>query len=135
MIAKVVIDTIILVSALLSSNDEAATVRVFDLPFKGNIIPIVTNDILMEYGDVLRRRKFHFPEECVSALLEDIARRSICVVPRHADLELSDEKDRPFLEAMFADDDIILVTGNMKHFPDHERIMTARDLIDRMTEC
>lgn len=33
MIAKVVIDTNILVSALLSSNDEAATVRVFDLLF------------------------------------------------------------------------------------------------------
>lgn len=60
--------------------------------------------------------------------LRNIARRSICVVPRHADLELPDEKYRPFLEAMFADDDIILVT-------DHERIMTARDLIDRMTEC
>lgn len=39
---KAVIDTNIIVSALLSSNDEAATVKVLELLFKGYILPVVT---------------------------------------------------------------------------------------------
>ena len=39
---KAVIDTNIIVSALISSNDEAATVKVLELLFKGYILPVVT---------------------------------------------------------------------------------------------
>ena len=48
-----VIDTNILVSALLSSHENAATVQVVSRLF--------SNDgILAEYNEVLRRKKFHF---------------------------------------------------------------------------
>ena len=39
---KAVIDTNIIVSALLSSNDEAATVKVLELLLNGHILPVVT---------------------------------------------------------------------------------------------
>lgn len=49
--------------------------------------------------------------------------------PAISDADLPDEKDRPSLDALLAEDDTVLITGNLKHFPRHERIMTARDFI------
>ncbi len=123
---KVVIDTNILISALLSSRDDSATVQVLNLLLAGQLIPVITEDIFQEYSDVLRRRKFGFPDDAVSMLLGEIQRRAVEVEPVHTDIELHDYKDRPFLEAMLYDDETILITGNMKHFPEHKRIMTAR---------
>ena len=57
---KAVIDTNIIVSALISSNDEAATVKVLELLLNGHILPVVTDSILQEYGEVLRRKKIQF---------------------------------------------------------------------------
>lgn len=129
MMKKVVIDTNVLVYALLSSNEDSATVRILAMVFAGLVIPVLTDDIFREYGEVLRRRKFNFPEESVSELLEEIKKRSILANPAVSDLELPDDKDRPFLDAMLSEDDSILVTGNLKHFPQHEQIMTARSFI------
>lgn len=57
---KAVIDTNIIVSALLSSNDEAATVKVLELLLNGHILPVVTDSILQEYEEVLRRKNSVF---------------------------------------------------------------------------
>ena len=95
----------------------------------GAVSPVLTDDIFREYGEDLRRRKFNFPEDSVSELLEEIKKRSILVNPAVSDLELPDDKDRPFLDALLSEDDAILVTGNLKHFPQHEQIMTARSFI------
>ena len=129
MMEKVVIDTNVLVYALLSSNEDSATVRILAMVFAGLVIPVLKDDIFREYGEVLRRRKFNFPEESVSELLEEIKKRSILANPAVSDLELPDDKDRPFLDALLSEDDAILVTGNLKHFPQHEQIMTARSFI------
>ena len=131
MMRKIVIDTNVLVSALLSSSEDSATVRILAMVFAGLVIPVLTDDIFREYGEVLRRRKFNFPEDSVSELLEEIKKRSILVNPAVSDLELPDDKDRPFLDALLSKDDAILVTGNLKHFPQHEQIMTARSFIKR----
>lgn len=101
---KAVIDTNIIVSALLSSNDEAATVKVLELLLNGQILSVVTDSILQEYGEVLRRKNFSFPEENVSVLLNEIRRKSFFASPCKTDIELPDEKDRPFFEAMLSDD-------------------------------
>ena len=127
---KVVIDTNILVSALLSSHEDSATVKVLRLLFSGRIIPVITADIVSEYSDVLSRSKFGFPKDIVSVLLAEIQRKAIIIAPSHTDDKLPDEKDRPFFEAMLFDDEYFLVTGNTKHFPEHKRIMTARRFID-----
>ncbi len=54
-----VIDTNVLLSALLSKNEDSATVKVMDAVFEGKIIPLYHQDILIEYNDVLHRLKFH----------------------------------------------------------------------------
>lgn len=44
----VVIDTNVLVSALLSKHDDAATVQILNLVFDGTIIPVYNAEILDE---------------------------------------------------------------------------------------
>ena len=58
MICLAVIDTNVLVSALLSSHEDAATVQVVGKLFSGEITPLFSEDILAEYNEVLRRKKF-----------------------------------------------------------------------------
>ena len=60
---RAVIDTNIIVSALLSSNDEAATVKVLELLLKGQILSVVTDSILQEYEEVLIRKNSVFPKK------------------------------------------------------------------------
>lgn len=126
---KVIIDTNVLVSALLSSHEDSATVRLLMMLLDGRVIPVITDGIFSEYGEVLRRKKFRFPEESVSVLLDEIRKKSRMIKPALSAVELPDEKDRPFLDALLTEDETILITGNLKHFPRHERIMTARDFL------
>ena len=57
-----VIDTNVLLSALLSKNEDSATVRVLNAVFDGIIIPLYHQDILFEYNEVFHREKFHLQE-------------------------------------------------------------------------
>lgn len=72
MICYAVIDTNVLVSALLSGKAEAATVRVLSKLLHGEIIPVYSKGILKEYRDVLSRRKFTFSGEAVDYLISAI---------------------------------------------------------------
>ena len=53
-----VIDTNVLISALLSKNSTSATVKVYDAIADGLLTPLYHRDILQEYEEVLRRPKF-----------------------------------------------------------------------------
>lgn len=54
----VVIDTNVLVSALISKNENSATVQVLERLLNREIIPLYSREILQEYRDVLNRKKF-----------------------------------------------------------------------------
>ena len=60
-----VIDTNVLLSALLSKREDSATVQVMEAVFEGKIVPLYHRDILLEYSEVLRRERFHLREETV----------------------------------------------------------------------
>lgn len=53
-----VIDTNVFISALITKNSEAATVKVIEAVLRGDIIPLYHEDILAEYEEVLHRNKF-----------------------------------------------------------------------------
>lgn len=121
-----------LVSALLSSHSDSATVQVIGKIFTGEIIPLFSAPILREYHEVLRRKKFHFSEEMVSGLLGTIEKYGIMIYPEAVAEVLLDEKDLPFYEVVMEkqEDSAYLVTGNMKHFPQKPFIVTAKQLLD-----
>jgi putative PIN family toxin of toxin-antitoxin system len=127
-----VIDTNVLVSALLSSHDDAATVLVVGKIFSGEVIPLFSDEIIKEYNEVLRRKKFHFSEETVHMLLQTIEKYGEYVEPAPTGEILPDMKDLPFYEVVAEkqEDNSYLVTGNRKHFPTKPFIVTAKEFLD-----
>ena len=127
-----VIDTNVLVSALLSSHDDAATVQVVNKIFSEDIIPLYTAEIIDEYDNVLHRKKFNFSDESINILLSAIEQSGVFVKPNASGEILPDMKDLPFYEAVLEkqDKDAYLVTGNIKHFPDKAFIVTPNQLLE-----
>ncbi|MBQ5968850.1 MAG: putative toxin-antitoxin system toxin component, PIN family [Clostridia bacterium] len=134
MICYAVIDTNVLVSALLSGNEDAATVQVIIRLLGGEIIPIYSNDITKEYREVLNRKKFGFSPDVVEYLLSAVEQYGILVEPSPTGITLPDMKDLPFYEVVLEKhtegDDAYLVTGNTKHFPVKPFVVTPRELLD-----
>ena len=127
-----VIDTNVLVSALLSSHEDAATVQVVKRMFLGAFIPLYSEQIMAEYCEVLSRKKFRFPLEVVSTMLKAIRRYGYIVDATSTGESLPDPKDLPFYEIVMEkrDDNAFLVTGNMRHFPQKSFIVTAREFLE-----
>ena len=127
-----VIDTNVLVSALLSSNEDAATVQVVARMLTGDITPVYSGAIMAEYREVLKRRKFGFSQGVVNELLLSMTRFGLLVEPTPSGVVLPDMKDLPFYEVVLEkrDDDAYLVTGNTRHFPKAPFVVTARQLLN-----
>lgn len=120
-----------LFSAMLKWNSIPG--NVMELTFDGPIVPILNEQIVKEYREVLVRPKFHFTEEIVRDVLEDIQSKGIYVDAEHLDIELPDPKDRVFYEVVMEKrktEDAYLVTGNIRHFPKKAFIVTPREMID-----
>lgn len=127
-----VIDTNVLVSALLSSHDDAATVQVVGRLFSGEVIPLFNEEILNEYNEVLRRKRFHFSEDAVRILIDVMEKFGEAVRSSPSGEILPDMKDLPFYEVVLEkrNDNAYLVTGNIRHFPKKPFIVTAREFLD-----
>ncbi|MBQ8954996.1 MAG: putative toxin-antitoxin system toxin component, PIN family [Clostridia bacterium] len=126
-----VIDTNVLVSALLSSREDAATVQVVARMIAGEIIPVYSSAIMAEYREVLARRKFGFSPENIAYLLSEMSQFGLKVEPSPSGAALPDMKDLPFYEVVLEkrSDGAYLVTGNLKHFPEEPFIVTAREML------
>ena len=124
-----VIDTNVIVSALLTHNLGVATAKVLDSIAKGDITCVYNEDILMEYREVLHRPKFKFPERKIDSLLTFITQKGFHSDRVPFDGTMTDEKDRPFYEVSLSVEDSFLVTGNLKHFPVTPKVVTPSQFI------
>lgn len=131
-----VIDTNVLVSALLSKNREAATVRVVRAMLRGEIIPLYHADILQEYHEVLHRAKFRLKEETIQLVLRAITQYGMEVFPKPTGETLVDMDDLIFYEVAMEkqEDDAYLVTGNQKHYPIKKFIVTPSEMLAILSE-
>ncbi len=127
-----VLDTNVIVSALLSSKADAATVQVLQKLFSDSFCPVISKEIMAEYTEVLHRAKFHFSPALVEDLLFAIEEKAEYVIPASTGAILPDMKDLPFYEVVMEKraDDAYLVTGNQKHFPAEPFIVTAREFLE-----
>lgn len=132
MIYYAVIDTNVLISALLSSKDDTATVQVLSKVITGEIIPVYSNVITKEYREVLSRKKFGFSGDLIEYLMSAVEKYGILIDPSPSGITLPDIKDVPFYEVVLEkhDDNAYLVTGNIKHFPKEPFIVTPREFLD-----
>ncbi len=127
-----VIDTNVLVSALLSNQADAATVQIVGRMIAGEIIPVYSSEIMYEYCEVLSRKKFKFEPKKIAYILSVIEKYGVLIEPSATDMILPDMKDLPFYEVVMETwkDGTYLVTGNLKHFPVAPFIVTARQMLD-----
>ncbi len=115
---RVVLDTNVLVSALL--NSFGAPGRVLDLVLAGELIVVHDDRVLAEWRQVLHREKFGFSAGDVEVLLGFVEGEGISVNPSPLGIKLPDQDDLPFLEVAHAAE-ATLITGNTRHYPPEAR--------------
>jgi putative PIN family toxin of toxin-antitoxin system len=127
-----VVDTNVIVSALLSKNEDAATVQVFRAMLRGQFTPLYHEDILAEYEDVLKRPKFHLTEEVISTVISAVKRYGVEVFPQPTGEILIDMDDLIFYEVAMEKrtESAYLVTGNQKHYPIKDFIVTPAEMME-----
>ena len=126
-----VIDTNVIVSALISKNPESSPLLVLAHVYSGTITPVFNADILQEYREVLSRKKFHLnPLDIEDALLViqdyglNVERTEV------KDEVFSDPNDIVFYEVKMSKEETYLVTGNIKHFPKKPFVVTPREMVE-----
>lgn len=125
-----VIDTNVLVSALLSRHSDAATVQVVKAVFEKNILPLYNDEIIAEYEEVLGRKKFGFPYDEVKNILDMIIKMGTSAKRTPVREDFPDPKDVVFYEITMSKEDAYLVTGNTKHFPKSPIVVTPAEMLD-----
>ena len=98
----------------------------------GDVIPLYNQEILKEYREVLQRDKFPFSELSVQRILKMIRDFGIEVFPSPTGKILPDMTDLVFYEVVMEKrgDGAYLITGNTKHFPKEEYIVTPAEMME-----
>jgi putative PIN family toxin of toxin-antitoxin system len=127
-----VVDTNVIVSALVTKNPESPPRQVFRAMLNGKIIPLYHKDIIAEYKEVLGRKKFHLHETTIKNVLDAICQFGIEVFPKPTGETLVDMDDLIFYEVTMEkrDSGAYLVTGNQKHYPIKSFIVTPAEMLE-----
>ncbi len=126
-----VLDTNVIVSAMLKTGLVPGQVAAKAM--YGDIIPVLNDEIITEYEDVLNRRKFKFDKRAVKVFLEELKKRAVYSDHGMIDDEIPDPSDVVFYAVLMEkrkEADAYLVTGNMKHFPVRTYIVTPHEMMD-----
>ena len=114
---KIVIDTNVFVSSIIQRGYPYLIVN--ELFIEGKISLCISDEILKEYYDVLKRRKFEkYPDFVNKAetLLADIESKSTKFSPSKKLIVISDKDDNKFLELSLECKADFLITGNTNDF-------------------
>ena len=125
----VVIDTNVIVSALITKNPNAATTRVLELALMGEIVPLYDQDVLDEYLEVLTRKKFKLKEDSIQYIIKTITINGIDTLRTSFLEDMPDKDDRVFYELSLSEPDSLLITGNSKHFPRTPRVVSPSEFL------
>ena len=117
-----VIDTNVIVSALISKNIDSNPGKVFRAIVQERIVPLYNDEILAEYRCVLSRPKFHLSPDLIETVLKAII------------VDFPDPKDIVFYEIAISKENAYLVTGNIKHFPVRSFIVSPAEMVEILGE-
>lgn len=130
-----VIDTNIFVSALITHNSNASTVKILESMFVNCFTPLYNDEIIAEYEEVLHRRKFKLTENQIRTVIDYVKQNGIDSDRFPYDGDMPDEDDRVFYEVALSEEDSFLVTGNLKHFPHTPKVVTAAQMMEIIEEA
>ena len=128
----IVIDTNVLVSGLISRNQTSPPVGILNylLAERGVIIPLFNDEIIKEYENVLKRNKFNIDHKLVDDVIERIKTIGISCERIESKDVFTDANDLVFYEVALSKDDSYLVTGNIKHFPKVDFVVTPAEMME-----
>lgn len=126
----VVIDTNVLVSAILTRNLQSPTFRIVDAMLAKQILPLYNEEIIGEYEDVLHRPKFGFSDNEINFYLEAIIKGGVNSQRVTSIEDFPDPKDVVFYEVALSKEDSFLVMGNTKHFPKSPIVVTPAEMLE-----
>jgi len=134
-VIRAVIDTNVLVSAMISSaGNEALLILAIH---QGMLTPCCSAEILKEYREVLLRLKFAFAAEEVNALLDLLRQRGEILDPAPVLGTSPDPDDDKFIACALAGKVDFLATGNKRHFPQRRipgtKVVSALELLEFIT--
>lgn len=128
-----VIDTNVIVSALISKNIDSNPGKVFRAIVQERIVPLYNDEILAEYRCVLSRPKFHLSPDLIETVLKAIIVDGLNLdldrVPATG-IDFPDPKDIVFYEIAISKENAYLVTGNIKHFPVRSFIVSPAEMVE-----
>ena len=125
-----VIDTNVIVSSMLKHDSVPG--MIVDYINSKLIIPLLNEEILCEYYDVLTRNKFGFNSSDVEDLLNNIKKNSIYLNKEQTLEDFIDEDDIVFYEIVMSARntmDAYLITGNIKHYPVRNYVVTPKQML------
>ena len=127
-----VIDTNVIVSAMITNDDSSSTVKVLTEALSGDITPVFSEYLISEYIEVLCRDKFSIPKALIADVINTLIKRGTCVEPSIVDYGFGDIKDAPIfaIASESRELDTFLITGNIRHFPDVNYVVTPRVAIE-----
>lgn len=126
-----VLDTNVLVSALLGASRMSIPTLVMKAVTDGLLIPLYNDEIINEYREVLTRKKFPFDPELIETVLRTITTDGLCLDrTKVTDEVLPDPKDIVLYEVALSKEDSFLVTGNLKHFPKKPFIVSPSEMVE-----
>lgn len=129
---KIVLDTNVLVSGLLTPFGNCG--EIVRMLTSEEITLCVDSRILVEYAEVLSRPQFNITPQKAAAVIEYIQTSSETYAAVPLDRALPDESDNSFMEVALSSGAVCLVTGNLKHFPEHSRagvrVLAPKEFLD-----
>ena len=126
---NIVLDTSVLVSAIWSPGRNAGDI--VNAVFARRFTVCYDYRILDEYDRVLHYKKFPSTEWEINSILEPLIKNGISVIADPlTQVSFTNETDRKFYEvAKFCH--ALLITGNGKHYPQENDILTMSDFCAR----
>jgi putative PIN family toxin of toxin-antitoxin system len=127
-----VIDTNVIVSALITKSQNSPVLQVIQRIFSGSVCILVNKEILAEYREVLARPKFGLERDSIETVISELLKHSLDVDAPPSGITLPDPKDIVFYNVVLAkrDNGAFLVTGNTKHFPICKFVVTPREFLE-----
>lgn len=125
-----VIDTNVIVSSMLKTDSIPGLI--IDCVKNNIIVPLLNEEIIDEYIDVLTRNKFGFDNKAIEKVITRIKQKGIYLQREQTIENIIDQDDAVFYEIVMSARntmDAYLVTGNMKHYPIRSYIVTPREMI------
>ena len=126
-----VIDTNVIVSSMLKRG--SVPWLIMNMVDEKTIIPLLNEEILSEYIEVITRNKFSFQQATVQEVIERIKSRAIFIEKTQTIEDFIDKDDIVFFEIVLSARstmDAYLVTDNMKHYPVRSYVVTPAQMLE-----